>query len=437
MAQKKVLIITYYWPPSGGGGVQRWLKFVKYLPEFGWEPIVFTPENPEFDLKDPSLNKDVSPNLEVLRFPIWEPFGVYKKLFKKKDKLKQGIVIEKTKMSLVDRISVWIRANLFIPDPRRFWVRPSVNFLVPYIKQHEIDVVVTTGPPHSMHLIGLQLKKKCDVQWIADFRDPWSDWDLLEKLEVRDWALKQHRRLEKKVLIHTDYILTASHGIYSSLKEKFSDSAIATITNGFDEDDLPTTDKSKNDAKFRISHLGLLNELRNPSVLWNCLEELCIEIASFQQDLELVLGGMVSSSILERIRKSDQLRQSYIHLDYISHQEVFEYYQQSSLLLLLLNSQDKDQLIIPGKLFEYFAAQKKVLAIGRKPSEVNDLLRYTEIGELFEPSEKDQIKKLIKDQYNSFKNGVTTVPTKHTSEFSRKNLTKKLSKLFDEIITQS
>ncbi|MDW3211482.1 MAG: glycosyltransferase [Reichenbachiella sp.] len=437
MPQKKVLIITYYWPPSGGGGVQRWLKFVKYLPQFGWEPIVFTPENPEFDLKDPSLSKDVSSVLEVLRFPIWEPFGIYKKLFKKKEKLKQGIVIEKTKMSFLDRLSVWIRANLFIPDPRRFWVNPSVKFLAPYIEQHKIDVVITTGPPHSMHLIGLELKKKCEVKWVADFRDPWSDWDLLEKLGVKGWSLALHRKLEKKVLMDADHVLAASDGILKSLGEKCALNKADVITNGFDEDDLPKLDTSSEQDKFRITHLGLLNELRNPSVLWDILEELCVDIPAFQQDLELVLAGMISESILERIRKSESLAGTLNQLEYISHQEVFRYYQNSSLLLLLLNPQDKDQLIIPGKLFEYFVVRKPVLAIGKRPSQVNDLLIYTQTGELYEPHEKSRIKEMVISQYELFKQGKTSIPTKHTSQFSRKNLTKELSKLLDEIIIYS
>ncbi|WP_422361918.1 glycosyltransferase family 4 protein [Reichenbachiella sp.] len=433
MPQKKVLVITYYWPPSGGGGVQRWLKFVKYLPHFGWEPIVFTPENPEFDLKDPSLSKDVSSDLEVLQFPIWEPFGIYKKLFRKREKLKQGIVIEKTKMSLIDRLSVWIRANLFIPDPRRFWVKPSVNFLVPYIEQQGVDVIVTTGPPHSMHLIGLQLKKKCDVKWVADFRDPWSDWDILDKLGVKGFSLREHRRLEKNVLRNADRILTASEGIKRSLLSKDGRVKIKVITNGFDPDDYSTLTQKSSNTKFRITHLGLLNELRNPSMLWDVLEELCTEIPSFQEELELVLAGMVSDSILDRIGNSEALGESFVYMDYIPHQQIFDYYQGSSILLLLLNPLDKDQLIIPGKLFEYLVVKKPVLAIGRRPSEVDDLLKFTGTGEVYEPNERGRMKEMVKNQYQRFAKGEKNISTMNTSQFSRKNLTAELSRFLDEI----
>ncbi|MEO9804201.1 MAG: glycosyltransferase family 4 protein [Reichenbachiella sp.] len=433
MALKKILIITYYWPPSGGGGVQRWLKFAKYLPEFGWEPIVFTPENPEFDLKDDSLTKEVSPELEVIRFPIWEPFGFYKKIFKKGGKLKQGIVIEKTKMSLIDRLSVWIRANLFIPDPRRFWVKPSVEFLVPFIHQHNIDVVVTTGPPHSMHLIGKSLKKKCQVKWVADFRDPWSDWDILEKLGVKGIALSIHRKLERNVLGVSDLVLVASKGIRRSLIAKYDKTEVRVVTNGYDTDDLKGIYADTKEKKFRITHMGLLNELRNPETLWDCLEEICDERPDFQSDLELVLAGMVSSSILDRIQSSQQLSHTLNHLDYISHQEVLEYYLNSSVLLLLLNQTDTAQLIIPGKLFEYLMVNKPVLAIGKRESEVQEILSETEAGEVFNGDDRDQIKQMILIAYDRFRNGDISRSSGNAEKYLRKNLTHELVSILDQL----
>lgn len=434
MTQKKILVVTYYWPPSGGGGVQRWLKFVKYLPDFGWEPIVFTPENPEFDLQDESLLKDINPAVEVIRFPIWEPLSFYKKIFNKKGKFKQGIVIEKTKMSLGDKLSVWVRANLFIPDPRRFWVRPSVEFLQPFIAQHQIDVVVTTGPPHSMHLIGLELKKKCEVKWVADFRDPWSDWDLLDKLGVKGWARKLHQRQELAVLTQADLVLTASQGIKKSLSEKYPSCHIEVITNGFDTDDFKAVITDEPPTKFRITHLGLLNELRNPQVLWDCLEEICQEVPGFQADLELVLSGMVSQSVLDSIGRSSQLSGSLTHLDYISHQEVLAYYQQSAVLLLLLNQSDDAQLIIPGKLFEYLMTKKTILAIGKEKSEVNDILVDTAAGRVYESTDRAGVKTLILDNYKQFKNGVVSQSPKNIEQYTRKSLTQKLVKRVDKLV---
>ena len=149
-----MLIITYYWPPSGGGGVQRWLKFVKYIRDFGWEPIIYTPDNPDFELQDETLSEDVPDGITVLKKPIWEPFAAYRMLLGKKAVQKQGVVTS-SKGSLFGRLSVWIRGNYFIPDSRAFWVRSSVNYLTKYLRKNKIDALVTTGPPHSLHLIGL------------------------------------------------------------------------------------------------------------------------------------------------------------------------------------------------------------------------------------------------------------------------------------------
>ena len=433
MSKKKVLIITYYWPPSGGGGVQRWLKFVKYLPEFGWEPIVFTPENPEFDLKDNSLLKDVNPNLEVIKFPIWEPFSFYKKIFKKKDKLKQGIVIEKSKMTLVDKFSIWVRANLFIPDPRRFWIKPSVDFLVPFIKEQAIDVVITTGPPHSMHLIGHSIKKKCDIKWVADFRDPWSEWDVLDKLNVSGFVRRIHKNLEKKVIDNADLTLTVSNRLAQSLASKVDNSKVEVITNGVDHTDLELGNQDVPGSKFRISHMGLLNEVRDPNTLWTVLEELCREEYSFQQDLEIVLAGMVSESILDRLKNSAELASCLNHLDYISHKEVFSYYKSSSVLLLLLNQSENAKWILPGKLFEYLLADKPILTLGEEESDVRDILLEANAGDVFAFDDSNKIKTMILQSYYAYKNGSLNSNSKNTDQFLRKNLTEKLAKLLNTL----
>jgi glycosyltransferase involved in cell wall biosynthesis len=425
---KKVLIITYYWPPSGGGGVQRWLKFIKYLPEFGWEPIVFTPENPDFSLQDDTLQKDINPDLEVIRFPIWEPFGVYKKLFKSSGKtVKQGIVIEKSKLTFGDRISIWIRANLFIPDPRVFWVRPSAKFLESVIKDNDIELVITTGPPHSMHLIGKRLKKTTGVKWIADFRDPWSDWDVLEKMRISSVAHSIHKSLEKKVMKHCDLLLTVSNRLAHSFVEKQQTSNVKVVNNGVDEDDFISIEPSFKDLKFRLVHMGLLNEIRNPTQLWKALEELCIEEVGFKDQLELVLAGMVSDSILDQIKESKQLHQSLTYLDYLPHKEVFEQYQSASVLLLLLNRSENAKWILPGKMYEYMFTGKPILTLGDTESDVQDLLKECDAGEVFDFDDKEKIKSFLILAYQDFKKGKLTVKSDKVSLYTRRSLTEKLS----------
>ncbi|MFI5134679.1 MAG: hypothetical protein ACHQD9_02380, partial [Chitinophagales bacterium] len=187
---KKVLILTYYWPPSGGAGVQRWLKMVKYLPQFGWQPIVYTAKDAEYPIHDPSLEKDVPKEAEVIRQKIWEPYDLYKKFIgqKKEEKVYSGFLSEKKKPGFAQRASVWIRGNLFIPDARCFWIKPSRKFLISYLKKNPVDAMVSTGPPHTTHMIALGIKKKLNIPWIVDFRDPWTQIDFYNQLHLTRWA---------------------------------------------------------------------------------------------------------------------------------------------------------------------------------------------------------------------------------------------------------
>ena len=296
-ANKKVLIVTYYWPPSGGGGVQRWLKFAKYLPEYGWDPIIFTPENPDFDLKDESLANDIPPNVEVLRFPIWEPYSIFKKLSGRKE-LKQGQVLEGGKKSFLSRMAIWLRGNVFIPDPKVFWVKPSANYISSILETNQIETVITTGPPHSMHLIGLRLKiKNPAITWVADFRDPWSKWDILEKFSMASYAWKKHRKLEQEVIRVADCVLTVSDSWKKDF-EQLGAKRVGSITNGFDEADFQEKTKSIPSGKFRISHIGMLNVFRNPEWLWKVLDEM-VAADEFSSDLEIEFIGILSDDVLK------------------------------------------------------------------------------------------------------------------------------------------
>lgn len=206
---KRVLIITYYWPPSAGSGVQRWLKFSKYLPEFGWQPVIFTPENPDFSLQDESLKQEVDKHTEVLKFPIWEPYHLFRTL-KKQGPKDTASILEYKDPGLLDQLAVWLRGNLLIPDPRLFWIKPSVKFLEGIWEQNDFKAIITTGPPHSMHLLGRNLKRKTGIPWLADFRDPWSTWEFLDTLKLSGFARKKHQKLERSVFEEADRLVTIS-----------------------------------------------------------------------------------------------------------------------------------------------------------------------------------------------------------------------------------
>ena len=266
---KRVLIITYYWPPSGGSGVQRWVKFAKYLPKEGWQPVIYTPENPEFTAIDRTLAAEIPPEAEVIKRPILEPYGVYKKLLGKKGS-EGGEVnpINGGKKNWKQKLSLFIRGNFFIPDPRVFWVRPSIRFLKRYLKEHPVDAIVTTGPPHSMHLIGLGLSKATGLPWLADFRDAWTNMFYYKYLELGKRADEKQHRLEKAVLDNATIVVSVSPYEQKDF-QKITSNEVRLMTNGFDPADYRAD--SETDEFFNITLTGLFASAGNPRVLWKVL----------------------------------------------------------------------------------------------------------------------------------------------------------------------
>jgi hypothetical protein len=251
----KVLIITYYWPPAGSSGVQRWLKFVKYLREFGWEPVVYTAENPEVPSCDDSLGNDIPEDIEIIRKHVPEPYRIYKKLTGN-NKLGFGFTTQHTqKSSLINRLAIWIRGNLFIPDARMLWINPSVRTLSKYLKVNQIDIIVSSGPPHSLHLIALKLKKRFNLPWVADFRDPWTGIYYYSSLKLTSLAHYLQRRLELKVLRNANINIVVSKSMANEFKQK-GISNVEVITNGYDS--LDYNRFTPTDLNFTLVHIGTI-----------------------------------------------------------------------------------------------------------------------------------------------------------------------------------
>ena len=414
MTLKPVVIITYYWPPSGGGGVQRWLKMLKYFPANGWSPHIYTPENPQFEQYDHNLEKDIHPITEVIRYPIWEPYSMFTK------KRKQGVV-NGNKRNLLSRVIIWIRGNLFVPDPRIFWVSPSVKFLVDYIEQNKIQHIITTGPPHSMHLIGLRLKKRMPaLNWIADFRDPWSKWDILDLLKTSRPIKVLHQLMERKVLNRADLILSVSPSWAEGFRS-LTTSKVEIITNGYDEEDFKKKEiKSK--QPWLMVHMGLLNRLRHYPALWEALNEFSKENLSFR----LVLGGMVDEEIKNHIERLDFLRKVTIFLGYLTHQEVHEYYQKADLLLLLSNRTANNKGHLPGKLFEYIGTQKPIIALSGEDSDMSKMINKYEIGTVLSGNDSSDIIRSLRDHRQS-----TQIKTLVCKQFQRDSLAKQVTQLLN------
>lgn len=434
---KRVLIITYYWPPSGGAGVQRWLKFVKYLREFGWEPIIYTAENAEMPVIDSSLEKDIPTNTTVIKTKIWEPYSFYKTFIGKKqnEKINASFLSESKKPSFTEKISVWIRGNFFIPDARKFWIKPSVQFLNDYLKNNPVDAVISSGPPHSMHLIALGIKKNFpSVKWIADFRDPWTNIDFYKELMLSSSSDKKHKRLEKEVLKHADSVVSIGNGMNEEFKqilganpEKFS-----VITNGYDEDDLFKGSLEK-DKKFSIAHIGTLVKSRNPDTLWKVLKALTETNSDFKNQLEIKLVGKVDFYVMERIKHyglNDYIKK----IDYLPHNEVIKEQQKSKVLLLLVNNTPNAKSILTGKIFEYLAANVPILAIGPTDGDLAAILKQTKSGLISDFDNENALKENILKLFS----GENLSPDKNEiSRYSRRELTRTLNSLLNQLCNKN
>ncbi|RTZ04641.1 glycosyl transferase family 1 [Flavobacterium bomense] len=429
MEPKKILIITYYWPPAGGPGVQRWLKFVKYLPDFGIQPIVYIPENPTYPIVDENLVKEVSDKTIILKQKIFEPYQLASFLSKNKtQKISSGIIPNQKKQSFLDKTFLWIRGNLFIPDARVFWVKPSVAYLEKYIVESNIDTIVTSGPPHSLHLIGMELKQKLDLKWFADFRDPWTTIGYHKSLRLSSFAAKKHKALEHQVLNTADTIIVTS----KTTKTEFvaiTNKPIAVITNGYDTEQV---EKQALDSKFSLAHIGSFLSERNPLILWESLVELIHEIPEFKSHVEIKLIGAVSQEVLETMTQFGL--NSYLNnLGYVSHAEAIAHQRKSQVLLLVEINSQETKSIIPGKLFEYMVSNRPIIAIGPKGSDFAEIITTTNTGIFFDYSEKMKLKSVILDFYNQFLEGKLQVNGVGLQRYSRKNLTKELVELLNKI----
>ena len=429
MENKKILIITYYWPPAGGPGVQRWLKFVKYLPDFGIQPIVYVPENPTYPIIDLNLVKEVSDQAIVLKHKIFEPYQLASFFSKNKTKkISSGIIPNQKKQSFMDKLFLLIRGNLFIPDARFLWIKPSVSYLEKYIVENNIDIIITSGPPHSLHLIGLQLKQKLDVKWFADFRDPWTTIGYHKSLRLSNYATQRHKMLERKVLNSADTIIVTSKTTKTEF-EAITKKPIVVITNGYDVEEIEIQPL---DTKFSLAHIGSFLSERNPLILWESLVELSNDVPDFKSHLEIKLIGAVSQEVLETITRFG-LNPYLNNLGYVSHGEAITHQRKSQVLLLIEIDSEDTRSIIPGKLFEYMVSNRPIVAIGPMNSDFAEIITNTNTGVFFNYREKTRLKSVILDFYNQFLEGKLKSNGVGLQKYSRKNLTGKLVEVINKL----
>jgi len=429
---KKVLIITYYWPPSGGAGVQRWLKFTKYLPEYGWEPIIYTPDNGEIPVIDESLQKDISQETTVIKRKIWEPYIWYKKFIGQKNnqKINVGFLSEGKKPKFTEKISVWIRGNFFIPDARKFWIKPSIKFLLKYLTNNPVDIIISTGPPHSMHLIAMQLQKKLNIPWIADFRDPWTNIDFYNDLLLTKLANRKHHKLEKKVLQNANYILSVGETLKNEFL-KLGATDVKIITNGFDNSDINNSNISL-DKKFSIVHIGSMPKSRNPEILWKTLGKLVTTNNDFAKYLEIKLVGKCDYSVTNSLEKHNLI--NFVNkVDYVSHDKISTIQQSAQILLLVINQTKNAKGILTGKFFEYMASKRPILAIGPTDGDAAKILDETNAGVIIDFNDSKKIENTLLSFFEKYKNSDLSIESNNIDKYSRKNLTSELANTLNSI----
>jgi len=415
----KVLIVTYYWPPGGGAGVQRWLKFAKFLPEFGWEPLILTvdPEYAAYPVTDTSLEKEIGWNIAVHRTQATDWFRIYSS---DKSRIPSAGFASNPGKSVKDKLSRFIRGNFFIPDPRRGWNRYAFDRACEIIEKEKIVTFVTTSPPHSTQLIGLKLKKKYPfIKWIADLRDPWTDIYYYDQFYPTWLSKKIDGGYERSVMQKADSIITVGFMLKDLFSKKLTgiSSKIEVITNGFDESDFKNIPNAEPE-RFTITYAGTLSEKYPINGFLNAMSEL-----KMKTDFLLRFVGRMPENIRQQIAMSVPSG-SLQFIPYCHHYEAIRYLVNSSLLLLIIPDAGDNRLIITGKIYEYFASCRPILCLGPKDGEAAALISRQQAGACFDYDDAENIVKYIletKDHPVNLEND--------QSEFSRRNLTKKLVSL--------
>lgn len=429
-AMKKVLIITYYWPPSGGAGVQRWLKFVKYFRRYGWEPVIYTPENPEVPVQDRSLLQEIPSGVKEIKRKILEPYSIYKSLLglKQEEGLKAGFLSQKEKTSWKENFAVWVRGNFFIPDARRFWVRPSVRFLRKYLQADPVDVVVSTGPPHSMHLIANALHRSLGIPWLADFRDPWTNIDFYDQLKLSARADRKHKRLEKTVLKNASAVVAVSRTWAEEL-EQIAGRKVELIPNGYDPEDFDVLPEPPAGEYFEILHLGAINKDRNPVAFWKMLSQYVKDSPDFDRKLKIRLIGFSDYQVTQSLKKYGLYERTEI-IQYMPHHQAIQNAASADVLLLLLNNTPNVKGITPGKMYEYLALKKPVFGIGDTKGDAAHILENAEAGTILDFHDEKGMRKLMEDLFA----GEEVFRFGNIEKYSRINLTKQMSELLNKIL---
>lgn len=436
---KKVLIISYYFPPSGGPGVQRVLKFVRYLPLYKWEPYVLTVKDGDFPARDETLLNEIPKDLKIYRTKILEPYNIYRKFtgLQKNSAIDvENIPHEGKKLSFKQKLVSFIRSNFFIPDARIGWRKYALKEGMKIIEDEKINLIYSSSPPYTCSLIARDLKRRTGIKWVAGFRDPWTDF--LNTPRRRGIARKIDKSMEHSVFKEADTIEVVCNGIMEDITSKYIDigrNKIHVLPNGYDESDFPVNYKSPKNEKFTVTYTGSMYGVRNPSTFLKALEELNNEGLLNPENIIINFVGRFGKEIIEMLHNSP-FRKSINIVNYVSHSKSIKYLLDSDALLLIVDDTKDVSKIITGKVFEYIRAKKPVIAVGKKGSDIEKLLTETGCGKLASHNDIITLKEIIMQYYTSYKQdtSVCSFNDDVINSYSREKLTQKLSEIFNQVL---
>lgn len=428
---KKVLIVTYYWPPASGPGVQRFLKFVKYFSSFGIHASVLTVKDGSYPAVDETLLDDIPMEVTTHRTRAIEPFRIYNFLRGKKGKsVEVGMGNLKETKGIFSKFSKYLRSNIFIPDARVGWNPYAIREAVKILKNNDIETIITTGPPHSSHLIGLYLKRnRPSIKWIADLRDPWTTIMYEQYLNRNEKSKARNQKMEDEVLSEADHVVVISNG----MKNEFSDraKAISFIPNGYDGEDI-SMPIAQMTPVFKLSYIGNFKINQNIKSFWDALNELCKEYPGFNSDFRLELIGNINKEIKQSISEAD-LDNHVAYHDFVPHDMAVKKMMATNLLYLPIPQDKNNKSIITGKIFEYMASHTPILSIGPVDGDAAHILEYSERGPMLEYHDKAGIKSKILEEFKYWQTH-SKVSRKEESENYRKYDRKELTKTYADLI---